>query len=84
MQHETLGFIAVQGIHALFVGGTAQSGHGDGLGFTAREDHGAVGAGQHTGFNLDGAHGSGITTVNAGTFLENTLTHQASFPDARG
>ena len=79
VQHETLGFIPIQGIHALFVGGTAQSGHGNGLGFAARENHGAMGAGQNAGFNFHGAHGPGVAAIDAGTFLENTLTHQFLF-----
>ena len=46
-----------QGINALFVRGTAQRGDGKGLGFAARKDHGAVGAGQYAGFNFNGTHG---------------------------
>ena len=79
VQHEALAFVAVQGVDLLFVGGAAQRGDGDGLGFAAGEDHGAVGAGQNRGLDFDGTHGLGVAVVDAGAFVDDSLTHELLF-----
>ena len=79
VQHEALGFVAVQGIDLLLVGRAAEGGDGNGLGFAAGEDGGAVGAGQHRRFDFDGTHGLGVAVVDAGAFVEHSLAHELLF-----
>ena len=64
-----LDHVAVEGIHALLIGGGAEGGHGQGLGLAAAENGGAVGAGQDAGHDLDGAHGLRVAAVDASAFL---------------
>ena len=79
VQHEALAFIALQGIDLLLVAGGAEGGHGEGLGFAAGEEHGAVGAGQDGGLDLDGAHGLGVAGVDAQAFVHHALAHELLF-----
>ena len=79
MQHEALGHVAAQAVHALFIGGGAQGGHHQGLGLAAAEDGRTVGAGQHAGLDLDGAHGLGVAAVDAHAFVDDAGTHDLLF-----
>ena len=50
MEHEFFGNVAHQGIHTLLVGGTAEGGYHQRLGFASGEEHGAVGTRQQARF----------------------------------
>ena len=75
VQHELLGDVAVEGVDALLVGGGAERAHGEGLGFAAAEEGGAVGAGQHARLDLDGTHGPGVAAVDAQAFGHDAGAH---------
>ena len=79
VQHEGLGHVAGERIHALVVRGAAERGHAQGLRFTAREQRGAVGAGQNAGLDFNGAHGLGVASVDAGAFVKDALAHDLLF-----
>ena len=79
VQHEGLGHVAGERIHALVVRGAAERGHAQGLRFTAREQRGAVGAGQDAGLDFNGAHGLGVAAVDAGAFVKDALAHDLLF-----
>ncbi len=65
VQHEAVFVLAGQGVDALGIAFGAQSGHDERLGFTAGEQRRAVGARQHAVADFDGAHGAGVTAIDA-------------------
>lgn len=64
MQHKAVGIFSRQGINFLLIGLGAQSGHHQGLGFAASEQHRAVCAWQYIGADADWTHGTCITAIN--------------------
>ena len=83
MEHETLGHIAGQAVHALFVGGGTQRGHDQRLGFAAAENGRAVRARQDAGLNLDGTHFVDLAAINARAFVDNARAHNLLFQIAQ-
>ena len=79
VQHEAVGVFAAQGINDLLVALGAEGGHGQGLGFAAREEGGTVGARQHAGLDVDGAHGAGVAAVDTRLAGQNLAAHHVGF-----
>ncbi len=66
VQHETVFKFTRQRIDFLCIALGAQRCNDQGLGFATCEQGRAMGAGQHTVADLNGAHGTGVATVDAG------------------
>ena len=77
VQHEALLGFAFEGFQALHVVARAQGRGHQSLGFAAREDGGAVGAGQDAGLDPDGADLIEGAAVGAALLIENLLAEDA-------
>ena len=84
MQHKVFAICAFQRIDKLLIIARAQSGHDQSLGFTAREQAGAMGARQHTDFRHNRAHIGKAATVNTFFRIKNTATHNVTFQTLKG
>ena len=79
MEHEAVFVLAHQRVDALRVALGAQRGHDQRLGFAAGEQGRAVGAGQHAGADLDGAHGARVAAVDARLARQDLAAHDLGF-----
>jgi hypothetical protein len=78
VQHEAVFVLAGQRVDALRIALGAQRGHHQRLGFAAREQRRAVGAGQHAVADFDGAHGARVAAVDAGLAGQDLAAHDAA------
>ena len=79
MHDEAVGVFAAQSVNDLLIALCAQSGCGQGLGFTAGKQRRTVGAWQHAGLDVDRAYGTGIATVNARLTIQDLTTNHFAF-----
>ena len=79
VQHEALAVLTGDRIDDLLVTTRAQGGHHQGLGFTAGEQGRTVGTRQHADTDVDGAHGTGVTTIDTRLAAEDATAHDLGF-----
>src|SRR5690606_24579088 len=84
VEHEGVLLLAFQGIEPRRVPGGTQSSHHQGLGFATGEQGGTVGTGQHTDFDVQRAHGTGVAAVDTRLAVDDALAHGAVFDLAEG
>ena len=79
VQHEGVFLFAFQGVQQLCVTGSTEGGNDQRLGFATGEQCRAVGFGQNTDFDVQRAHGAGVTAVDARLAVHDVLAHGAVF-----